>query len=859
MPIQVVVFDSKAIRLKNEKMSLKRNEAAQYLGVELPNTVSRLLADSKSESLSLADQEQAFADLADRFHQHGIYDKARTLREIVLFINSDNVQQRLDWMREPGPVNRVYERKERFEHVDHIIRNKLVTIPQGCMLIRMFIDPDSQVEYSEKIHKKPLENALPHHDCHLAMTYFAPLLFRLPFNDEKTVPLNFGPYASIDDAELLPVCQYEMILELAYDYIIRCKATVHRDMIYEDLFQVLADSPECFYLYGFTDNPWRHGGTRSLKEYVTHHPEKWREFKEKLRLTKRNDLILAADFYDLYESYVENERPDENSIPLLDRMIERARAMTLSEAGQEVLVSLMLLRANIDKELGYRQARATAIVEPTPVEQSVKSTVSRKKDESAKPDPEAKIILEMIPQWRENLQTTDPFFEKRISSDSSESYGKIPYHFFFPEPHNENETIAWNRSAVYLCHMKDEELVTRRIFTYELQPNDESRIIGGWPSAIMRVRSDGRNIWIASPHGIHCVDGEGKTIALFDESVGLPAYRTAFHDFAQGVRVPGRAFNKNLLWHELDSTVRDCATTAIGKISKGVAVLSLYPLGDDECLAMGRAGANQRTWLAKLSFDKDGSPVVTTLHIAPRDLPEVEKIFVQAGAAPENIDVLFNIAWVTRFDDPLFSQRKQILLGRDWGMHHSEKTQQWEHYKVVPLLIDFETNDVMLASERYPAFEELTAMQTVAIANGHVIAFDGRHVYSFDRKPDGTFVKTLLNLEYPATFYHDTPRRYWLIADGSDVYSPGTPWFKLDCSHPHETPDITKPANWSVPDAGALERYVVTAPFGICCVCLCPQISNCGEECVNQCGNLFRIHIAAEDAAPQQVNTIVTQ
>jgi hypothetical protein len=134
--IDVVIFDNKSVRLKSQKTSLTRQNAAQYLGVELPEIISQLLVDGKSESLSLADQEHAFIELADRFHKHGVYDMARTLREIVLFINPNNVQQRINWMRDPSPVNKeIYERKERFEHVDYTIRNRLVTMQQGCTLV----------------------------------------------------------------------------------------------------------------------------------------------------------------------------------------------------------------------------------------------------------------------------------------------------------------------------------------------------------------------------------------------------------------------------------------------------------------------------------------------------------------------------------------------------------------------------------------------------------------------------------------------------------------------------------------------------------------------------------------------------
>ena len=381
--------------------------------------------------------------------------------------------------------------------------------------------------------------------------------------------------------------------------------------------------------------------------------------------------------------------------------------------------------------------------------------------------------------------------------------------------------------AVFLCRLRGKNVERRLIYRYEF-PREYSApgySRDGFSEGIMRVRSDGKLIWIATTEEIICLDSLGKIKGKFDASVGLPEYTSIDNDQISS----GVSNRKSHLFEELVPAYRhrDRSTTW---------ALSIMPLENGECLAYGRSGSNLKTWVAKLSFDVKAKPKVKTLLIASRGILSDDENIVELSKNPKNNDILFGIPWIVKMKDPVSPEKNLILIARHWS-------ESWPgEGNAVPLLLDLQTDQIMPVTDRFPELELMTGMFNVKYINGHFVclksigAEPSNHVNlcTFDWNREGRFVANVTQLPHKKQSNYIRLCDY-LVPYGNTVYLAGKTWYRIDCSQSGK-PDVRQIGYDIIPFDKMMEHYAVTANFGLCGITLCEPFN----DCCGHCGELYR-------------------
>ena len=800
-----------------------------------------------------------------------MYSTASSHRETILLIDPMDVRARCDLLEELWTVYRKYyvspAAKEMFGHIDFLIRNKLVSFWQAHYLCTLMLYENQYVadlwKQNAILSKLSPEEHI-YYDAHLGLLHFAPMIYQLPLTLENMDPgdsliLNWGKYDKDHSREeSLRLC-----IPIYYSYILGCQIPEHAKSIEEDFLKFLLSTPENCYYEPFIRNDFRiyqgTGGNWCL-DLKNRDPIKWRNLKDQLLGSGRDDLTFLVKYFEINETIDHDNAASEQTPQAIQNAMDFAEERGLYAKVPWMKDSLANLKT------GYEEQLASLAGKRRDYEETVKTSV--RSDYLLKMPfllpiedkfhLDMKMSVELIPDWREAFGFPSTFSTISAYSKQNNS-ARNDANILIPEPHNSKADLAWNHWAIFFWRNVAGEVEQKPFYRFEIPEkytkfkSETDILIENYQAGngIIRVRSDGKNIWAATTEGILCFDATGKILGRFDTTTGLPDFVTPYREL--GNKDIGTMANfehhTDAFEHETVSATRSLQykDRQDGSPIREYVILSVVPIGNAQAIAVGRSGGNMKTWVAKLSFNSAQKPQVKVLHQAARDLtreeeqklhqapsafPEVEKAKTDLLNDPKNIDVAFAVPWITEMIDPLFPKRRQFLIGRTFG-----GIGLIADIPLSPLLIDLDSEEVMLVTKRYPDLEGLAGFENVKCVNGHLIGTRRRIVYSFDRKGDNVYVKTDLGLRAPYTeSWDEQPQRSQLIVDGNQVYSPGLAWYKIDFSESHGKPTIKKLADEIMPYERFFDCYTKTASYGICGLYFCCPFN----ACCAKCGQLYQ-------------------
>ncbi|MCL2711150.1 MAG: hypothetical protein FWE95_09750 [Planctomycetaceae bacterium] len=191
--------------------------------------------------------------------------------------------------------------------------------------------------------------------------------------------------------------------------------------------------------------------------------------------------------------------------------------------------------------------------------------------------------------------------------------------------------------------------------------------------------------------------------------------------------------------------------------------LTVFPTAPSEALAVGRGGPLGQTWIGKLTFDeKSGEQSFKLLLGTTRHLPTEDYLKPDVLAAHEQKDVVFSFPWICPFPDSKNPDLRQVLIGRVHGNGYQ--------FGNVPLLVDLDTGEVMVITERYPDLHDFRYGIVVRCVNDCLVVIDGnRQLYVHYRGDDGTYRRDRIA----------SRRSFALYVDGDRVYSPSGQFYSI--------------------------------------------------------------------------------
>jgi hypothetical protein len=252
---------------------------------------------------------------------------------------------------------------------------------------------------------------------------------------------------------------------------------------------------------------------------------------------------------------------------------------------------------------------------------------------------------------------------------------------------------------------------------------------------------DGKNIWVATmKSGIFVVSPAGQLLGRVDSETGLPPYN-AKQLTTQYRGASGAAFLRN-------------------------TPLRLHAVEPGKCLAIGQFGGNQRLWFAMIERGEADTFQVDVIHTATKLYDQTERSI----ADPETV---FPLRWTFLHTDPRRSDRRLLLAGRSPGLANVT----WP-----PLAIDLDSRDVSILAPRVPVGFEQCVPQVER--NGNLLSLrDGLF-------PWGSLKVLLPPRDESATAWsgrelapQSDPRRQGSYFDAfvhqGAIYNPGVHWWRV--------------------------------------------------------------------------------
>ena len=362
--------------------------------------------------------------------------------------------------------------------------------------------------------------------------------------------------------------------------------------------------------------------------------------------------------------------------------------------------------------------------------------------------------------------------------------------------------LAWDQENVYLLS-KDDSGKSRfqQVFSCEFK-GDQPPV-----DAILRARSDGKHVWIATiKEGISVFSQDGTRLAGISVEDGLPRYKMENWTILPRqkiftndpsdpkVRFEHSSKRAGVFWHEFGPGIRD--TNRSQRLSSHN--LSLLPLGDGRCLAYGRFGEAHATWIAMLTWDgKSDRFGMETLYEADRAIPPLLEKPLEEMEPAKSLLFAFDIPWVQIWSDPDTPEERVAIVGRMCSWKHPNAAVN------APLAVDLQTNKVSLLSERIPGLADLGSAVNAVCAGGSVLLTDDNGITGFIREAPGKFAKKRLVT---------TPQSRFLVLVGDSVYSPGRRWYRIDLTDDVNVVDL---GGGTFPIDDELNRFASSANYGL--------------------------------------------
>jgi hypothetical protein len=713
-------------------------------------------------------------------------------------LNPDNARQRLSLLVGLASVASGPDRRRAFPHVEYLLRRRQVNAAQAFELLRMALAWPLKDATVRVVHghffSVPNADVPPHvADPYLGRLRLAPLAFRLaPARSPAEAAIAWDDRALAAGPPYSKTAvggQYKALMEYVGGSVLHAPEE-HRHRALADFKGVLEAMPDklLFFVYSGALGRWDRFSDREVGEFL-----------RDLRESGDPELAFFADH--LWVALLVKRHPDHVRESTSEKVAALRTALDgfRSPSGRSVCD---YVAGRYESSLDYLDAEIAKILErqSRPGEKHHQPLANPVKLPPETPiEIDADLAIEEITDW--------PYPTERLASFLTRDVRL--------EKLDDERDVLWDQETISMLTARDgapPEL--RRI--YETTP--KHRIAS---NQLLRVRSDGRNLWVASAaDGVFLLTPGGKALAVFDEHKGLPPWRTREDEIValdnsaatlssspradppvaikRGAVSNGEGHLELRLSDRFARLLRVLSPTSAITDHQQRAVLTVFPLGPGKCLAMGRFDPRLRTWIALLSYNEETRQAdVKVVHTAARMLARDAYRDRLLLAAPENADLVFNVPWTCLYEEPDDPQQRVVILGRShegWGggpIHN------------VPLAFDVKTSKVTTLAERLPQFARLRGGSAAACYRGSLVAVDQGILEVFLRRPDGKYTYRRVTSE--------RTQNYYLIQLGHSIYSPGLSWYKIDL----EALEIWKLTGPADPAQHALRNFAPSANYGV--------------------------------------------
>ena len=806
-----------------EKTQMELKEATEFLSVTLPNAILKRIGGSVS--FSVAKQIEEFKQQADRSAAVGAIELALRYREAVFMLDPDDMDNALRLVvpfgAGRGPIT---DRYRAMPYIEHILSSKKLSLLQGLQLARATtVTTRVPFERDTKTLDRIYENdPLDIGPDYLFFRRLVPYLFELtpaPEIQEVRFHLNehirnmcpeYSQYLVIGNPELRQKAYFfDDIDELAHPmtYFPQAKGKEYTQEEYNRI-----RSTE-----GYADqyDEWRfhcHMKIRAKMVRFALDRSVGQRYIELLRESGDRDYMLYADVLEI-RRILPNLSVRIANHPLTEQqyrdILAKIQAL-LKEHDPEGSIANTRRRFQDDTDAfpnllrdlkGFERQLVNLFIpsvsQGIPIEITLDGPRLRGNDIPAArtdpkysrrmeelgtsislwlhPRPPGTISYNRVQRYGGNafegtvfrevgkivLQDGAPIFfpVELYHNDAARATIRETHYTFYSQTHpllleqfDAQTDIFWNSFRLFKIFKDASGTILSK------QINIDMSEFGDRHKIMLRVRGDGHNLWIATVNGIDVFSIDGKRLARFDKDI-LPTFETNTNGMIQVSYPPGEELQKRDQHDEDSSHWLEDNRDMTEQFRMDIRyTLTVFPTAPGEALAIGKGGPLGQTWIGKLTFDeKSGAKSFKLLLGTTRHLPTDDYLKPEVLAAPEQKDVIFSFPWTCPFPDSKYPNRRQVLVGRAHGDAYQ--------FGNVPLLIDLDSDEVMVVTERYPDLHNFQRGLAVRCVNDCFVVLDGwKRLSVYYRGDDGKYQRQEV--------MPDSPKDYYLYVDGNSVYSP---------------------------------------------------------------------------------------
>lgn len=800
LSLKVAISDGNDTLAVVERADFPMSAVPQLLAGEVAEKVLKLAGREETSPIGVGQIEKELVSAADRLVRMGCFSESSALRETVVAINPDNVDERIKCLNDywSGGGRDAEYVCARF---DYLLRNRLINYRQAMG----FMNTTSSMKYPSSDEAEA--RGVPEEFTNYAAfhRHYHSLLWQLPAPTCEAETI----FAANPQGDRTPFTEEQLLWQ---ENVICSKISNYcMDRIYyhDPLRRYPADVAD-----GICDF-FRQVPMRYIPWYKVDHlrrpAENWRPEGKKIlldRLKNAGDprLTLLASYLALGmkvmgcpEEVVEADRDEIHKIGEALKTLGAYKNVTVFPmAVERFSKQLDLLAAEIEKALAVPSSDYPRIANPI--------SLPPEQVEAAASD----LAIEIIEDW------AYPAESRTVHCRPDRLFAGYRRQTERPRvrlvKHSDSVDIAWDEQSVYvLTTTAGAKPFFHRIYTARIGPREQTSDL------ILKVKSDGRFVWIATlQNGILVMTPEGKQVACFDESLGLPAYAVRLDELihrasdvaaenypaGQYWRPSDGIMSWGSDWHEL--AVQWCSPIpSPGDVfESSYASVTLLPVDPGRCLGIGRTGATRRLWIALLEVPPvNDEPHVEVIHSATRLLPLDKYQDAEFLAAAEQNDVVFNVPWACLYQTPKDEDDRVYILGR-WHDGH-QRTSVYNS----PLAVDLRTWEVSTLAERLPQFGKVTGGAAAECLAGTLVVVHENRLLAYTDHGDGTCERHLLSVDEPT-------QNAYLLRHRDFLISPGNKWYRIDADLNNGV-SAREIAGATMPPSYEINGYSESANYGL--------------------------------------------
>ena len=859
-----------------EKDRIALQDAVTLMGVVIPEEIFRILDSPSLKPLPLELQKQQWLREADLLNAVGANELAIRCREAAFLIDPDDAEKTLRLLL--GVEHRqgaISDRYRALPYLEHLLEHGKLNLIQGLqVVIGVMINTQGPIRFDYA--GKPINDTpdpLRISDNVDFLYHLAPLIVKLPLaetQEECDLPIKYCYRKDVlIGARHIPELQYDL-----FSIMIEGKAACpicdssagHRDLnlwtakystkeYLDKIFQMQRTIPR-YVFFNIISYQMPEFWKRLSREGLTYYCDLWRNTNDPYDRLYTEAVELHWAFYN--QSELEPNEWENKYVPKFRTIFreywKQDSATTYVPKNPGAAGILSRIRY-LEHEARLTNAGFTsnanvisgAITEWYPLSPMItlrepnlpRSTTSFKKDlmdfyisAPSKPAIRRKLkndyfsfqqisdwgvpvtargmLRQELPSKAERERQFDEGLQKKNSFTGA--YDHITPLFdvengaLYLEKLNDSTDIVWDHVRVFrITKNKTGQLQYDRLISC-LAPGEQK--------LIHSVQCAVNHIWVSSTEGVDVLSQEGKQLAHFDLSQWQPPKEghSPFDDSNAPITTFPRGNGKDY-YHgtQMNRDMRECWNEDI----RSQGGQSIIPVSASEALVIGVSGPLRQTWMVKLTYDANtGATNAKFLHGTTRHLPPDDYLKEDDLNAGEQMDVIFSFPWVCRFPDSKHPERRQILVARKFG----------EALFATPLLVDLDSEEVMLLTDRYPDLSPFKAAVAVQCVNDCFVVRRGH--YTIDviaRNAEGRYHLTQITEErketYPDTSSKEqgTHQDCFLFTYGGQVYSPGANWWRIDLRMAEPRWHIIAARDDTIPTFMEMRNYAPSAHFGIWC------------------------------------------